>query len=146
MRQTLCSGCARRDLAVANRAELAQLLLIAGLAVTVGLSGGGLSPAGWAVGLTCGVITNAALASGASHYRADRLTRADWVTLARATLAVGVAALVADSFGQTAPVATAGGTRGARARARRGRRVGRATHEDDRDARARSSTARSTRS
>ena len=35
----------------------------------------------------------------------DRLGPADWVTLARATLAVGVAALVADSFEQPAPVA-----------------------------------------
>ena len=85
-------------------ALIAQVLLIAGLAVTVGLSGAGLSPAGWAVGVTCGVITNAALARGLSHYRADRLGPADWVTLARATLAVGVAALIADSFGEPAPV------------------------------------------
>ena len=39
------------------------------------------------------------------RYRTDRLGPADWVTLARATLAVGVAALVADSFDQPAPVA-----------------------------------------
>jgi phosphatidylglycerophosphate synthase len=38
------------------------------------------------------------------HYRADRLGPADWVTLARATLAVGVAALVADSLRQSVPV------------------------------------------
>ena len=82
----------------------AQVLLIAGLAATVALSGAVLSPAGWAVGVTCGVITNAGLAVGRLHYRADRLTRADWVTLARAALAVGVAALVADSFGQPVPV------------------------------------------
>ena len=50
------------------------------------------------------MITNAALARGLSHYRTDRLGPADWVTLARATLAVGVAALVADSFGEPAPV------------------------------------------
>jgi phosphatidylglycerophosphate synthase len=86
-------------------ALIAQVLLIAGLAVTIGLSGGaGLSPAAWAVGVTCGVITNAALARGLSHYRADRLGPADWVTLARATLAIGVAALIADSFGEPAPV------------------------------------------
>ena len=36
--------------------------------------------------------------------RSDRLGPADWVTLARATLAVGVAALTADSFDQPAPV------------------------------------------
>ena len=51
------------------------------------------------------MITNAALARGLSRHGADRLTPADWVTLTRATLAVGVAALVADSFGQPAPVA-----------------------------------------
>jgi hypothetical protein len=84
----------------------AQLLLIAGLAATVALSGAGLSPAGWAVGVTCGVITNAALTIGRQHYRADRLTRADWVTLARAAVAFGVAALVVDSFGEPVPVAT----------------------------------------
>ena len=48
---------------------------------------------------------NAALARGLSHYRSDRLGPADWVTLARATLAVGVAALVADSFAEPVPVA-----------------------------------------
>ena len=47
---------------------------------------------------------NAGLARGLSHYRSDRLSPADWVTLARATLAVGVAALVADSFDQAVPV------------------------------------------
>jgi phosphatidylglycerophosphate synthase len=84
---------------------VAQALLIAALAATVGLSGVGLSPAGWAVGVTCVLITDAALARGLSRYRADRLTPADWVTLARATLAVGIAALVADSFGERVPVA-----------------------------------------
>ncbi len=79
---------------------IAQVLLLAALAGTVGLSG-----AGWVVGVTCGVITNAALARGISRYGSDRLSPADWVTLARATLAVGVAALVADSFDQPAPVA-----------------------------------------
>jgi phosphatidylglycerophosphate synthase len=85
-------------------ALIAQALLIAALAGTVGLNGFGFSPAGWVVGATCGVITNAALSRGLSRYRADRLGPADWVTLARAALAVGVAALVADSFDQPAPV------------------------------------------
>ena len=85
-------------------ALIAQMLLLAGLAVIVGLTGAGLSPAGWAVGISCGVITTAALARGLAYYRADRLSPADWVTLARATLAVGVAALVADSFAEPAPV------------------------------------------
>jgi hypothetical protein len=105
MRQTLAAatvGATSQSRTVLS----AQLLLIAGLAATVALSGGGLSPVGWAVGLGCGLITNAALAVGRLHYRADRLTIADWVTLARATVAFGVAALVADSFGQPVPVTT----------------------------------------
>jgi phosphatidylglycerophosphate synthase len=84
-------------------ALLAQVLLIAGLAVTVGRSGAVLRPAAWAVGVACGLITNAALSRGLSHHRADRLTPADWVTLGRATLAVGIAALIADSFGDQVP-------------------------------------------
>ncbi len=79
---------------------IAQVLLLAALAGTVGLGG-----AGWVVGVTCGVIANAALAGGISRYGSDRLSPADWVTLARATLAVGVAALVADSFDEPVPVA-----------------------------------------
>jgi phosphatidylglycerophosphate synthase len=82
---------------------IAQVLLFAALAGTLGPDGVGLRPVGWVVGITCGVITNAALAGGLSRYRADRLTLADWVTLARATLAVGVAALIADSFDQPSP-------------------------------------------
>jgi phosphatidylglycerophosphate synthase len=85
-------------------ALIAQVLLIAALAGAVGLNGVGLSPAGWVVGVTCGVITNAVLARGLSRYRADRLSPADWVTVARATLAVGAAALIADSFDEPAPV------------------------------------------
>ena len=105
MRQTLAAAAVGAT--SGPRAVLsAQLLLIAGLAATVALSGAGLSPAGWAVGVTCGVITNAALTIGRQHYRADRLTRADWVTLARAAVAFGVAALVVDSFGEPVPVTT----------------------------------------
>ena len=72
---------------------IAQVLLLATFAKTVGLGG-----AGWVIGVTCGVITNAALANGISRHRCDRLSPATWVTLGRATLAVGVAALTADSF------------------------------------------------
>ena len=43
-----------------------------------------------------------AQAPGVSDDRAERLGPADWVTLARAAFAVGVAALVADSFGESA--------------------------------------------
>jgi phosphatidylglycerophosphate synthase len=77
-----------------------QMLLLAALAGTVGLS-----RTGWLVGVTCGVIIDAALARGLSHHRSDRLSPAGWVTLARASLAVGVAALVASSFERHAPVA-----------------------------------------
>jgi phosphatidylglycerophosphate synthase len=84
---------------------VAQLLLIAALAGTVALSGSGLTAVGWIVGLTCGAIMNAVLARGLSHYRRDRLAPADWVTLARATLVVGLAALIADSFARHVPIA-----------------------------------------
>ncbi len=79
---------------------IVQLLLLAALAATVGLG-----VAGWVIGVTCGVIMNAALARGLVRSGSDRLGAATWVTLARATLAVGVAALVADSFAEPAPVA-----------------------------------------
>ena len=64
---------------------IVELLLLTALAWTVGLSG-----AGWVVGVVCGLIMNGALALGLSRYRADRLSQADWVTLARGTLAIGV--------------------------------------------------------
>jgi phosphatidylglycerophosphate synthase len=83
---------------------LAQVVLIASLAGAVALGGAGLTPAAWIVGIACGVVANAALALGLAHYGSDRLSPADRVTLVRGTLAVGVAALVADSFGRPAPV------------------------------------------
>ena len=76
-----------------------QVLLLAALAATVGVS-----RAGWVVGLGCAVIMNATLAHGLSRYRSEGLRAADWVTLARATLAVGIAALVADSFAHRIPL------------------------------------------
>ena len=78
---------------------IAQVLLLAVLGGTVGLS-----VTGWAIGLICGVITNAALARGLSRHGSNRLRAANWVTFARASLAVGVAGLVADSFAHRAPV------------------------------------------
>jgi phosphatidylglycerophosphate synthase len=78
---------------------IAQVLLLAVLGGTVGLS-----VTGWAIGLICAVIMNAALARGLSRHGSNRLRAADWVTLARASLAVGVAGLVADSFAHRAPV------------------------------------------
>ena len=80
-------------------ALVAQLAMGVALAATVGLGG-----AGWAVVIVCGVLLNAALARGVLRYGAHQLGPADWVTLARATLAVGVAALVADSFDEAVPL------------------------------------------
>lgn len=83
----------------------AQALLIAAIAVTPSLGDNGLGPAGWAVGLACGGAMALALALGRTYRGADRLGLADRVTLARATLTVGIAALVADSFAEPVPVA-----------------------------------------
>src|SRR5213596_1220645 len=83
---------------------VAQATLIAALAWALALRGAPFSPTAWIVGLTAALITNLALARGLSYYRAERLAPADWVTLARATLAVGIAALVADSFGEHVPL------------------------------------------
>jgi phosphatidylglycerophosphate synthase len=78
---------------------IVQVLLLTALAGTVGLG-----TAGWVVGLACAFVIEAWLANGLSRHRSDRLQAADWVTLARASLAVGVAALVADSFVGPPPV------------------------------------------
>ena len=78
-----------------------QLLLLAMLAQTVGLD-----RAGWVVGAACALILDAALARALWRGRPEaRLGPADWVTLTRATLAVGVAALAADSFQRDIAVA-----------------------------------------
>jgi phosphoglycerol transferase MdoB-like AlkP superfamily enzyme len=79
---------------------IAQVLLLAALAGTVGVGA-----VGWVVGLACGVLMNGVLARGLSRHRLDGLGIADWVTLGRASLAVGVAALGADSFRRPVPVA-----------------------------------------
>lgn len=77
---------------------IAQALLLAVLAATAGLDA-----AGWIVGVVSAVTMAVALARGLAH--GERLGPASWVTLARGTLAVGVAALVADSFARDTPVA-----------------------------------------
>ena len=77
----------------------AQFALLAVLAWTVGLSA-----FGWVVGVACGVTTNVALARGVARHGADGIGPAGRVTLARATLAGGVAALIADSFWRPALV------------------------------------------
>jgi len=78
-----------------------MLLLLAVLARTVGLGG-----AGWLVGLASGLALNAALARALWRDPSARLGPAGWVTLVRATLAVGVAALTAASFERNVAVAT----------------------------------------
>jgi phosphatidylglycerophosphate synthase len=65
----------------------------------------GLGSAGWLVGLACGLTLNLALARALWRDPAAGLGLASWVTLIRATLAVGVAALTAASF--ELPLATA---------------------------------------
>ncbi|HEX6695295.1 MAG TPA: CDP-alcohol phosphatidyltransferase family protein, partial [Solirubrobacteraceae bacterium] len=79
---------------------VAQLLALAVLAWTVGLG-----TAGWVVGVACAVTMAVLLARGLARRRGEVLGPASWLTLARATLAVGVAALAADSFAHDTPVA-----------------------------------------
>ena len=79
---------------------IAQVLLLAVLAGTSGLGA-----AGWIVGVACAVTMAVVLASALRRRHGDRLGPASWVTLARATLAVGVAALAVDSFTHSTPVA-----------------------------------------
>jgi phosphatidylglycerophosphate synthase len=78
----------------------APLLLLAVLAGTAGLGA-----VGSAVGVASATTMAAALAQGLARSPGGRLGRASWVTLARATLVVGVAALVVDSFEHDTPVA-----------------------------------------
>jgi phosphatidylglycerophosphate synthase len=79
---------------------LAQLLLLAALAATAGLGA-----AGWIAGVACALIVAVALAHSIARHGSDGFGPASWVTLARATLAVGVAALAADSLTRGTPVA-----------------------------------------
>ena len=74
---------------------LAQIVLLAGL---------GLGGAGWVIGLTYGVALCGLLTWGMHRSGALRLGPADWVTLTRAVLVGGVAALTADSFERPVPV------------------------------------------
>ncbi|HEV3378126.1 MAG TPA: CDP-alcohol phosphatidyltransferase family protein, partial [Thermoleophilaceae bacterium] len=79
---------------------IAQVLLLAVLAGTAALGA-----VGWTAGIACAVAMATALARGLARGPGERLGPASWVTLARATLAVGVAALAADSFTHDTPVA-----------------------------------------
>jgi len=95
----------RPALTVSSTVLVAQAVLIAGLVAAAGLDGNGLGPAGWATGLACAGAISLALARGRALWGSDRLGPADWVTLTRAALTVGVAALVADAFPESVPAA-----------------------------------------
>jgi phosphatidylglycerophosphate synthase len=81
----------------AVRGLVAQAALLGVLAGTVGLK-----PVGWLVGLAFGWSVNATLARGLAAAGGWRLGPANRITLTRATLVGGVAALVADAF--TSPI------------------------------------------
>jgi phosphatidylglycerophosphate synthase len=72
---------------------MGQLALLSVLAGTVGLS-----LAGWLVGTACGLTTTAILSHGLTRSGAAALGAANRVTLTRAALVGGVAALVADGL------------------------------------------------
>jgi phosphatidylglycerophosphate synthase len=76
------------------------VLILTVLSKTVGIGG-----AGWLVGLAGGLALNLALSRALWSDPAAGLGWASWITLTRATLAVGVAALTAASF--ELPAATA---------------------------------------
>lgn len=80
---------------------LAQMVLLAALTGTVGLG-----VTGWLAGVACALITNAAVRRGLARYGVQALGPADGVTLIRATLVGGVAALVAESFVHPASATT----------------------------------------
>jgi phosphatidylglycerophosphate synthase len=75
-------------------ANLAALVaMLAAFRTTVGLSA-----TAWGVGLACVLVVSSTVARGLTRDGAGSLGPADLVTLTRATLTCGVAALVADSF------------------------------------------------
>ncbi len=78
----------------------AQALLVSALAATVGLGS-----AGWLAGAACGLVLNVTLAGALWRDRSGQLGPASWVTLLRASLVVGVAALTAASLDRDVPVA-----------------------------------------
>jgi phosphatidylglycerophosphate synthase len=79
---------------------IAQAVVLAAVAGTVGLG-----IAGWLAGVAYGVLTCVALTRGLSRSGAHGLGPADRVTLARATLVGGVLAQTVDSFNRPVPVA-----------------------------------------
>ncbi len=89
----------------ASRTAPATGLLAQALLLAVLVEAAGLGAAGWLVGTACAVTMAVALARGLARSSGDRLGPASLVTLARATLAIGVVALAADSFTGDTPVA-----------------------------------------
>ena len=83
------------------RGLVAQIVLLAALAGTVGLG-----KAGWLAGTAYGVVTYALLTWGLRRSGADELGPADRVTLTRAALVGGVTALTVDAFDRPVPVVT----------------------------------------
>jgi len=79
----------------------ALLLLLGALDETVGVSGWG-----WLVGVASGAIINVLLARGLERSNMGGLGPANRITLTRAMLVCGVAALAVDSFSRPAPSAT----------------------------------------
>jgi histidine ammonia-lyase len=69
--------------------------------LTVVAATAGLGAAGWLVGLACAATMAAALQRGLARNPREGLGPASRVTIVRATLAVGLAALAADSFGSS---------------------------------------------
>jgi phosphatidylglycerophosphate synthase len=90
---------------VASRVGLPGCGLVLGLLAALHATDG-LGPAGWAVGLTSSVLGNLWLVAAMIVHGRTRLGPADLVTLTRAALACGGAALVADSFSRPAQVTT----------------------------------------
>jgi phosphatidylglycerophosphate synthase len=78
---------------------IAEVALLAALAHTAGLSA-----IGWSVGLLCAVALNVLLTRALARSRATTFGPANWVTLARSSLVIAVAALMADAFVRPAPL------------------------------------------
>lgn len=97
---------AREDFVVTPAAVLRVAGGIAAAAALLAIlaAAAGLGPAGWAVGILGAVALNVLLWRALRH-AGEAPTPADWVTLVRATLVVGVTALVVDAW--LRPVATA---------------------------------------
>ena len=79
---------------------IGQLAVLSVVAGTVGLGA-----TGWLVGIACGLVTAALLMHGLTRSGVGALGAANRVTLTRATLVGGVAALVADAFVGRASIA-----------------------------------------